>query len=105
MTALQRRATAAVVLALFVLAAGALPVAGHSPDPFMGNPFGQNQVLRYRWATGGVPPASIRTAIKAAADDSNASRRSKAATFDDDADGGNVIGYGDIAPCGVNGLA
>ena len=105
MTALHRRATVAALLALVVLAAGALPVAGHSPDPFMGNPFGQNQVLRYRWASGGVPPASIKAAINAAADGSNASRRSKAATFDYDAGGGNVIGYGDIAPCGVNGLA
>ena len=57
MTALPRRATVAALLTLVVLAAGALPVAAHSPDPFMGNPFGQNQVLQYRWASGGVPPA------------------------------------------------
>jgi hypothetical protein len=105
MTVSRRRAVLPALLALLVLAAGTLPVLGHSPDPFMGSPFGQNQLLQYRWASGGVPPSSIKTAIHAAAEDSNASRRSKAATFDYDAGGGNVIGYGDIAPCGVNGLA
>ena len=56
-------------------------------------------------AAGGTPPAAIRTAINDAADDSNASRKSKAPTFTYDTGGGNTVYYGVDVPCGVNGLA
>ena len=96
-------ATAVLLLASSVLAGGA---AAHGPDPALsGGGFGQNQVLRFRWRAGSEPAAVIKTAIKAAANDANDSRASKAATFAYDASGPSPIGYGAGATCGVNGLA
>jgi hypothetical protein len=95
---------AAVMLLASSLAAGG--AAAHGPDPVLsGGPFGQNQVLRFRWRAGSEPAAVIKTAIKAAATGANASRASKAATFTYDASGPSPIGYGAGATCGVNGLA
>lgn len=99
------RRLAPALLAMLVLAGSALPAAGHSPDPTLGAPFGQDQALRYRWAAGAVPPADMRAAINRAASASNASRASRAATFAHDPEGGNAIAYGGDVPCGVNGLA
>ena len=94
---------AATVAALTITLGGA---SAHGPDPaFSGGPFGQNQDLRFRWRAGSEPASVIKTAIKAAATDANASRASKAATFTYDALGANPIGYGVGATCGVNGLA
>ena len=95
----------ALVLALFVTTVGVLPALAATPDPFMGSPFNRSQLLQYRWGSGAVPPAVIKKAINAAADDSNASRKSKAPTFGYDAGVSNSISYGVDAPCGVNGLA
>ncbi len=79
-------------------------VAAHGPDPSLsGGLFGQNQVLEFRWRSGSEPPGAVRNAILAAADDSNASRASKSATFRYDSTGRNLIGYG-TGSCGVNGL-
>lgn len=94
---------AASVAALAITIGGA---SAHGPDPTMsGGTFGQNQDLRFRWRAGSEPTTAIKTAIKAAADDANASRGSRAATFTYDASGANLIGYGIGATCGVNGLA
>jgi hypothetical protein len=80
--------------------------AAHGPDPFLaGGPFGQNQQLLFRWRSGAEPVAAIRTAIKAAASDATNTRAAKAPTFAYNAGGGNLIGYGVGATCGVNGLA
>jgi hypothetical protein len=93
---------AAIVILPFVFGG----VAAHGPDPVLnGGPFGQNQDLRFRWRAGSEPTSAIKTAIKAAAADANATRASKAATFTYDAGGSNPIGYGLGATCGVNGLA
>ncbi|MEA2610415.1 MAG: hypothetical protein QOG32_141 [Chloroflexota bacterium] len=92
----------AVVMALTVSIGGA---NAHGPDPALGGVFGGNQDLRFRWRAGSEPTAPIKTAIRAAADDANASRGSRAATFTYDAAGANPIGYGIGATCGVNGLA
>jgi hypothetical protein len=95
--------TAALLIALN-LSAGA--ATAHGPDPALaGGPFGQNQDLRFRWRAGSEPTAALKTAIRAAADDVNASRASKAATYTYDAAGANPIGYGLGATCGVNGIA
>ncbi len=100
----QRRVPAGIVgIVTAILVAGHVLAA--TPDPFMGNPFNQNQELDYRWGAGGTPPAAMRTAINAAADDSNASRRSKAPVFDFASGASNTIYYGVDVPCGVNGLA
>ncbi len=99
------RAIAALALSIVACGAGAAPAAAAIPDPFMGGAWPQSSVLTFRWIAGAAPPAAIRTAINAAADDANASRRSKAPTFDYEVDATDGIGYGLSAPCGVNGLA
>jgi len=98
------RIAAPAALLLAVLAAGTV-AAAPTPDPFMGDPFNRNQVLSYRWGVGGAPPTAIKDAIKAAVADANATRHSKAPTFDYDKGAGSTIAYGTEAPCGVNGLA
>jgi hypothetical protein len=81
------------------------PTWAHAPDPALGaSLFPQDGRLEYDWRTGSVPPAPIRTAIHAAADDVAATRASRAALFVHDPDGTNPIGYG-TGTCGVNGLA
>ena len=96
-------AAAVLLVSSSVLAGGA---AAHGPDPALsGGGFGQNQVLRFRWRAGSEPTTVIKTAIKAAANDANDTRASKAATFAYDAGGPSPIGYGAGATCGVNGLA
>lgn len=99
------RAMTALALSILAAASGAVPAAAATPDPFMGGAWPQGEVLGYRWLTGSVPPAAIKTAINAAADDANDSRRSRAPTFDFASGAVNPIGYGLVAPCGVNGLA
>ena len=100
---------ARLAAALLAVAAGAFVVpvaAAHGPDPVLsGGLFAQSQSLEFRWRAGAEPPAAIRTAIRAAADDIGATRASKAATFAYDSAGASPIGYGPGATCGVNGLA
>lgn len=101
----RRRALIGTVL-LAVAAAAACPTAAHGPDPVFGGPlFAQNQELRFRWKAGQEPPAVMQTAIRAGAEDSNASRNSRAAIFFHDPAGGSWINYGLDVACGVNGLA
>src|SRR6476661_5769330 len=84
----------------------AVPAAAHGPDPVLGGSlWPQNQRLEFRWRSGAVPPAAIRTAILDAGADVGATRGSKAATYAYDPAGANPIGYGTGATCGVNGLA
>jgi len=98
-----RRATATVLAGVGALAM-ALPVAAHAPDPILGGSlFGQNQLLQFRWRSGSEPPSAMRTAILAAASDSNDTRASRAARFGYDSTSSNLIGYG-TGTCGVNGL-
>ncbi|HVL53170.1 MAG TPA: hypothetical protein VM344_02815 [Vitreimonas sp.] len=95
----------AVPLAILVLATGG-PATAHSPDPLIGWPaWNQDQVVRYRWMAGEVPPSRMQTAIKAGAADSNATKGSRAATFVYDAAGTSTVEYGVDVFCGVNGLA
>ena len=95
-----------VALTMLTVAVAAAPVRGHGPDPVLsGGPFPQNKVLQYRWTSSGTPPADMKAALHDARDDSNATRKSKAATFDYDADAANVVYYGPDVPCGVNGIA
>jgi hypothetical protein len=92
-------------LMLLTLAAAGPVTAAPTPDPFMGDPFNRNQVLGYRWGAGAAPPSAIKDAIRAAVDDANSTRHSKAPTFEYQKGAGNTISYGVDAPCGVNGLA
>jgi hypothetical protein len=100
------RGGGAAIIALLALALTGVGAAAHGPDPTLsGGAFSQSQDLRFRWRSGSEPTAAIKTAIKAAAADANATRASKGATFTYDAAGSNPIGYGTGATCGVNGLA
>jgi hypothetical protein len=100
------RSVAAIVATLILTAVSVGGVAAHGPDPVLGGGlFAPNQDLRFRWRAGSEPTAAIKTAIRDAAADANASRGSKAATYTYDAAGPNPIGYGVGATCGVNGLA
>ena len=94
-----------ITLVIVAVAFGASPALALNPDPTLGSPFHQNQMLDFRWAAGGTPPSAIRSAIKAAAGDVNASRQSKAPTFAYSTSGGDAIYYGTSVPCGINGLA
>ena len=95
-----------IAAGLAVLALAPVQAVAHDPDPiFSGGLYTQNKVLQYRWTTSGTPPLDMKGAIHAARDDSNASRKSKAPSFDYDTGAGNVIYYGTEVPCGTNGLA
>ena len=101
----RRAAVAALAVPLAILLATA-PAAGHSPDPVIGWPaWLQDQVVRFRWLAGEVPPAAMQTAIKAAATSSNASKYSRAPTFFHDPTGTSTVEYGADVFCGVAGLA
>lgn len=95
-------ATAAVATALLAPAALA-----HGPDPVLSGealyPLSKN--LLFRWRTGTVPPSAMRSAILAAAADSNASRFSRSPVFTYDSGGSSFVQYGGDVVCGVNGLA
>lgn len=102
----RARSFIALAAALLVAVSAAAPAAGHGPDPLIGWPaWNQDQVVRYRWMAGEVPPAAMQAAIKAGAADSNASRGSRAATFVFDAGGASTVEYGVNVFCGINGLA
>jgi hypothetical protein len=99
------RLLAAAILLLAVLGSAA-PAGAHSPDPVLsGALWTQDQNVHYRWRAGQVPPAAMQTAIKAAATDAGATRRSRAATFTFDPVGASWINYGLDVACGVNGIA
>ena len=101
---IPRGARSSTAVAALLLLAISMPVSAHSPDPILGGSlWTQNQALRFRWRSGSEPPAAMRTAIVAAAKDSNDSRASRAATFGYDSTSSNPIGYG-TGTCGVNGL-
>jgi hypothetical protein len=99
------RLLAASALLLPILASAA-PAAAHSPDPVLsGALWAQDQNVHFRWRAGQAPPAAMQTAIKAAATDAGATRRSRAATFTFDLAGASWINYGLDVGCGVNGIA
>jgi hypothetical protein len=102
----RRRPTAAALLAGLLVLCSSPPAAAHAPDPvFAGGPFSQNEILEFRWRAGDEPPAAVRSAVVAAAQDVTDSRASKAALFRYASAGPNPIGYGVDATCGVNGIA
>jgi hypothetical protein len=102
---LAARAVVAAVIVVLTSSARILPASAHDPDPiFSGGPMTPGSVLEWRWATSGIP-TSMKQAIKAAAADANATRASKAPTFDHAAGVANRIHYGTSVPCGINGLA
>ncbi len=105
-TSARRIATMASTLAVVVALLAAVGVAAHSPDPILsGGRFNQNQALPFSWRSGSVPPLAYQVPIVAAAADVTITRYSQAATFSYVAGAPNLIGYGTLASCGVQGLA
>ena len=97
-----RGATALGVV--LVIAFGAVgPAIAHGPDPILGGLFAQDQAITFRWRSGSEPPTILKTAIRDAAADSNATRGSRAPTFAYASGSTSQIGYG-TGTCGVNGI-
>lgn len=90
---MNRRTPLMLIATLAATVVGAMPVAAAVPTPASGTTWEPNQQVRYRWKEGAVPPGWMRTAINAAAADSNDSRRAKAAvlSYRDGAD--SWVGY------------
>jgi hypothetical protein len=82
---MNRRAGFGRLLAPFValatLAAAAQPAVASLPTPASGGTWAQNQLVEYRWKEGAEPPAWAKAAMNAAAYDSHASSKAKAAIF------------------------
>jgi hypothetical protein len=92
--------------ALLVVLLAPLAARGHSPDPtFSGPLWAQNQVVKYSWKSGLVPPSWMKPAINAASTDNNETRRSRAAVFQYQSGASSKISYGEPSGCGVNGIA
>lgn len=105
----SRNLSRSVMAVMSVVVVGTASISGvvaHSPDPtFSGALFDQDQQVGYRWRAGQWPPDWMRGAINAAADDSNDSRRSRAATFAYDSGSDSLIAYDEPTPCGALGAA
>lgn len=81
------------------------PVAAATPDPVMSPAWPIDSVLKYRWASGAVPPTAMRTAISGGIADATTTSRSRAPKYAYDTGAANAVAYGTSVPCGVNGLA
>ena len=100
---LRRLGAGIGAIVLVGMAAGAAVAA--QPDPVISPAWPIDTSLTYRWASGAVPPAIMRTAVNDAAADANASRRSRAPSYAYSSSAPNAVSYGTDNPCGVNGLA
>ena len=86
---------AAPLALLMTVAMLAQPASAAIPTPASGVTWNPNQLVKYRWKEGAEPPAWAKVAMKAAGQDSNASRGSKAATFEYDVSGTSWLAYTD----------
>jgi hypothetical protein len=89
---------AALAAATLTLALNVQPAAGAIPTPASGVTWHPNQAVEYRWKEGAEPPAWAKSAMNAAAQDSNTSRRAKAAVFNYDAEAASWLAYTDDLP-------
>jgi hypothetical protein len=100
-----RRAATAVLAGWFAFQGVSLATA-HSPDPPIAWPlFAADDVLKFRWKEGEIPPLKMRDAVVAAASGAAASVASRAPTIAYAAGGASTVEYGANVFCGVNGLA
>lgn len=90
---LRRRAAMAAIAALALNWPAAIPAAAASPTPAHGQKWASNQSVEYRWKDSHVPPGWAKTAINAAAGDSNRSRAAQAAVFAHAEAGSSWIAY------------
>lgn len=87
----RRSGMAAVVVALVLLTAHSSLAA--TPTPASGSTWAANQNVTYRWKSGAVPPAWMKSAVNAAADDSNRTRAARAAVFAYESGATSWVGY------------
>jgi hypothetical protein len=90
---MKRRTLSLTSLLVAVSVATATPVAAAVPTPASGTTWEPNQDVRYRWKDGAVPPGWMRSAINAAAADSNRSRRARAAVLSYQDGATSWVGY------------
>jgi hypothetical protein len=88
----MKRLVAAGLASLFALTAAGEVSAG-GPTPASGAVWNPNQRVTFRWKEGDEPPAWMRAAINAAADDSNDSRDSRAAVLSQSDTAASSIAY------------
>jgi hypothetical protein len=90
---MTRRLGVAQLATLLTLTLVAAPTVASTPTPASGPTWEPNQAVPFRWKDGAVPPAWMKTAIKAAATDSNASRGARAAILSYDAGAKAWVAY------------
>lgn len=91
------RTVAAFGAAVCLLSVAATNVSATPPTPASGTTWSPNQRVEYHWKDVAPPPAWMKAAINAAAQDSNESRGARAAIFSQSDSGTSSIGYtGDI---------
>ena len=98
MSGICRRLFVTSVAALAATLLASETVAASLPTPASGATWGQNQRVEYRWKEGAEPVAWAKAAMNAAAADSNASRKSKAAVFAQGDSGLAWVAYTDDLP-------
>lgn len=101
----SRRILAGLSAAWIMAALIVGPVAAATPDPVISPAWPVDSVLRYRWASGAIPPTAMQTAISAGITGATTTSRSHAPRYTYDAGAANAVAYGTSVPCGVNGLA
>ena len=74
------------------------PVAAAEPTPASGATWAPNQRVEYRWKEGSEPPAWAKSAMNAAAADSNSSRKARAAVFSQRDGAASWLAYTDDLP-------
>jgi hypothetical protein len=105
-TSIRTAGLRALVAAVAILVASTGATFAHGPDPLLGTGlWSPNEVVTYHWASTGVPPSWMATAIDAGALDVAESRASRAATFVRSASGSASIAYGGWVPCDSYGIA
>ena len=93
MSALSRPSRASLTAGLALVLAVAPPAVAGSITPISKIDWQQNQRVDFRWRDDAVPPAWMRGAVLAAADDANGSRGAKAALLGHDAGGSSWVAY------------
>jgi len=94
------------LLAAVALSLPVGPVLAHGPDPIIGTAtWARDQVVPYQWASTGVPPSWMASAIDLGAGDVGESRASRAAVFARSTSAPASIAYGGYNPCDSYGIA
>ncbi|HWH24507.1 MAG TPA: hypothetical protein VNW68_06400 [Candidatus Limnocylindria bacterium] len=82
------------LVALLLAAVATGPLQAATPTPWNGSgTWADNQLVEYDWHDGSIPPAWMRSAINAAAADSNSSRASNAAILRRSAGAASTVYY------------